>query len=618
MTIRSWGSEDVPLLPRVLRDHLGERPCPDAVLNACAPSTGSLAMLDARQLRPNAPRWPADALQEILQLVSAEFAATPTLRDTPIGHHPDVANHLVSQLSLATRSRNCLRRASLRRVRDLSTLAWTDLLALRNSGVRTLLDVLCALEEAATEVEADVADTQQVLEHWTNITRLELSAQLTQTFHAQAAHLRLATWPEDELRSAGSRVFALTGALQLPEWADELAQPGTAVICTIPERWIGAEEHEADVLRQALTDMLTQDLDDRICAVMRQWYGIAGSETRTLADIGSQFGVSRERVRQLREKGLRRILASASGAPMTLAIISTLEHLVQRGGPEDAKILELADLVLPETPMHRSVALIARLIGYDKDRCDELVTQLRNQLRTAAREERQRAAEDFRRKRSRDAATARLDALRHESWWPDDLVDRSSQVASPVRVVGEEESVPPYSLSSAKMGREIAAESTIELAFFSLCESCPDVDWYCEQPAAIDYYFDGRRRRYFPDAMVSLRDGKQILVEVKNLMECSLAVNQAKWAAARRWCAEQGVGFLVTDGRRTLRAVETHQPNPDHVHILADCLAAGPMSWLDVVDLRREVGFSALDLTAAILAKGWSLRQGPWRLALTS
>jgi len=68
-----------------------------------------------------------------------------------------------------------------------------------------------------------------------------------------------------------------------------------------------ADEHTA---RQDLVDQLEDALkllSPREEQVLRLRYGLGGEEIKTLEEIGNMFGVSRERVRQIEQKGLRKL-----------------------------------------------------------------------------------------------------------------------------------------------------------------------------------------------------------------------------------------------------------------------------------------------------------------------
>jgi RNA polymerase primary sigma factor len=66
------------------------------------------------------------------------------------------------------------------------------------------------------------------------------------------------------------------------------------------------EELEINLRREAL-DRALKRLDSRERNVLVLRYGIGGDEPRTLAQIGKTIGLSRERVRQIEERALRRL-----------------------------------------------------------------------------------------------------------------------------------------------------------------------------------------------------------------------------------------------------------------------------------------------------------------------
>ena len=64
-----------------------------------------------------------------------------------------------------------------------------------------------------------------------------------------------------------------------------------------------AEQH---ILREELEDALNA-LTHREARVLRMRFGLGGQEERTLRDIGQKLGVTRERIRQIEAKGLRKL-----------------------------------------------------------------------------------------------------------------------------------------------------------------------------------------------------------------------------------------------------------------------------------------------------------------------
>ena len=65
---------------------------------------------------------------------------------------------------------------------------------------------------------------------------------------------------------------------------------------------------DEDALKERLQECLDR-LDSREANILRAYYGMDGSEPQTLDQIGEDLGVSRERVRQLRNRALNRLRA---------------------------------------------------------------------------------------------------------------------------------------------------------------------------------------------------------------------------------------------------------------------------------------------------------------------
>jgi len=138
-----------------------------------------------------------------------------------------------------------------------------------------------------------------------------------------------------------------------------------------------------------------------------------------------------------------------------------------------------------------------------------------------------------------------------------------------------------------------------ELSLIRALDVAPQVEWFCEQPAAIGYIFAGRHRTYYPDLLAATKDGYCILIEVKPRLDMPLAINQAKAAAARAFCARNGWGFLVTDLRRSLNGLLTMPVPEEASRRFADALReTGTMTWQDIKAHRARCGLTAVQVAA--------------------
>lgn len=145
------------------------------------------------------------------------------------------------------------------------------------------------------------------------------------------------------------------------------------------------------------------------------------------------------------------------------------------------------------------------------------------------------------------------------AYWPTDAGTNAPYLyrRSPGRNAGQSETSCLY--VSPLLGRTVICESQHERTFFQKFEGSGVASSFLEQPVGISYLFEGRRRRYWPDAVVLLRDGRELLVEVKPRALFGKPKDMAKWRAAALWCHRNSVGFAVVD--------------PVRGHILGDTFA---------------------------------------------
>ena len=124
----------------------------------------------------------------------------------------------------------------------------------------------------------------------------------------------------DELAEATHLTPELVESLQTLNAAEiRLDAPiGDSEDSQLVERFITEEAAEPEVevegrlLTETITDALAT-LEPRDAKVLRLYFGLEGEREHTLEEIGNMLGVTRERIRQLRDRALRRLREGGKG-----------------------------------------------------------------------------------------------------------------------------------------------------------------------------------------------------------------------------------------------------------------------------------------------------------------
>jgi hypothetical protein len=99
--------------------------------------------------------------------------------------------------------------------------------------------------------------------------------------------------------------------------------------------------------------------------------------------------------------------------------------------------------------------------------------------------------------------------------------------------------------NSKKNRRMIYWESLLELDYIKTLEFDPEVTSYKSQPIEIEYWFQGKKRRYFPDFLVTKRTEEIFLVEVKPEDKVEDEENKIKAQVGEMYCKEQDWSYIV-------------------------------------------------------------------------
>jgi RNA polymerase primary sigma factor len=176
------------------------------------------------------------------------------------------------------------------------------------------------IRQAVTRALADQGRTirvpAQVVDTINRMARVE--RQLTQTFNRAPTHdevaeaMGLKTSKVEELKRVSQEPVSL--AAPVGEDSTELGE----MIEDEHQRGLGSDM--ATRQRDAHVSDLVAQLPYRERLILELRYGLSGNRPHTLEEVGRRFGVTRERVRQIETRTLRRLAAAGENAELRLLI----------------------------------------------------------------------------------------------------------------------------------------------------------------------------------------------------------------------------------------------------------------------------------------------------------
>jgi len=338
----------------------------------------------------------------------------------------------------------------------------------------------------------------------------------------------------------------------------------------------------------------------RDCRVAIRCLGlVADGSPATLAAIGEELGISRERVRQLRVRGFRRINAALSRRVISAAALRAV------------LIAESADLDWADPE------IVAPFVVTNASDLLAAATQLTVMCCKAAGATRCDLLEA--------AGNAAAKACWDPATWGDGRFDRWLDSVSKATGARARFQSPPEDLTgrkrmpresnviffrSEKLRRNVACESGSELRVISWLERSPEVVWYQEQPVAVPYTVNGRNVLYTPDAAVLDKQGRVIVIEVKPVFRMFRQETLIKSLAALSYFAARGIGYLLIDASgHTLADVACKSYDESAARELESLFSNGPVPFGTAREaLSRNGGeFSHLAFASAVVNRDWAV-----------
>ncbi len=368
-----------------------------------------------------------------------------------------------------------------------------------------------------------------------------------------------------------------------------------------------------DYFAEYFTMAQVEALTDRESRMVELRYGLMGGDSHTLGQVGQEFGVSGERIRQIinrahrkiRARGRRQIRKGETGKPCAQLILY-LESIIQPDETGDVERLVdciVNDLSYLPSDTH-ALPLVASLIYPNQKLAKSRQGEARNRIRERVRLGRQ---------------SGKFRHLLSYVIWPNEARLLTGDEMSAVRrernvsTNGEGQS---GSFFSGKLNRAIQYESQMELDFLLQLEQLEEVVYYQEQPFRIPYNYEGKKWDYYPDLLFVLSDGRGVVVEIKPVFKMALRKNLVKWSALRRFCHDRGLGILVTDGRYSIQQVQRRDVNTGFEKAILASLERGPLSWREYKGIRDKYDVNRSDFLALVLQNRLVWKLGPFTLSI--
>ena len=361
-------------------------------------------------------------------------------------------------------------------------------------------------------------------------------------------------------------------------------------------------------------------LSRRESEIVELRYGLTSGEPNTLDFIGKKIGVTRERIRQILNLSLRKIVSKGrrgiKSGKVTESCAELLLYLSTTIRPEEEgavdRLVDFAENNLSHLPKKCSLYLIAYLAFQSKKNAETVLVKARQIYL-------QRKAAKWKDYKKKALAEKFQELLVYAKWHSSITTSTvlSFESFNRKRDVSFNGKGNAGEFHSNKMNRLVQYESELEQDFFQWVEQLDEIVFYQEQPFEISYIYDGKKCVYYPDILLLLKDGKGIVVEIKPIFGMALHINLVKWAALKKFCADKGFGYLITDGRYAIQQIQHLEVNPTYSKAVLESLQAGALSWLQYKKIRDEYSPSQNDFVALVLKNKLIWRLSPFKLCIS-
>jgi len=502
----------------------------------------------------------------------------------------------IKDTELSVRAKNVLNKLQIEYVGDLIQLKSDNLIIQPNFGRKSLKDVERKLEDLGLKLDT-------IMSWWPNINKEKTLALLINHID----QLELEYFNQNIIIDNNNIEVKLSPQLKLAE----VGQKQIQVV-----HMMSKGEYFAEYFNFAISNVLTA----RQKQIVELYYGLAGDNPHSLAEIGRLIGVTGERIRQILYKSLWRILwrgkrelaTGKTNKPCAEMLMYVKNKIHPSEDSVIERIIEFTEDTLGNLPRRRALFLVAYLTFQSREQVSNrlnaicLIAKERSIARRKAYKQQQNLSEEF-----HNLLSYVIWAGKPKHLTIKDVATLQSKREGPFQGKGY-----AGAFYSDKMKREIEYDSELEFDFFQRLEEIDEVGFYQEQPFKISFEYEGHKSDYYPDVIFCLNDGKGVVADIKPIFQMALQYNLSKWTGLRRYCAKQGLGILITDGRYAIQQILNYEINQNYANDVLSSLRDGALNWAQYKDIYYNHECSKRDFLALVLQKRLFWKLNPFTLKL--
>lgn len=350
--------------------------------------------------------------------------------------------------------------------------------------------------------------------------------------------------------------------------------------------------------------------------ILIETYGLVSSEIRSSKEIASELGLSRERIRQIHVKIFSKLSSLQRKKHFATVkidnFISNFHKIDPKCDDQFALFLEQFHKDhLPDFDLGLLLKLLSfylyRHSGY-ADKWEACIYKNQKRVRQ----------EQFYGKK----IGSRLEDFIGQILWFDNIklwTDEDMRSLCPTRYYDPEETDKcsvAGEFFSKKLNRNVFYESNLEKHFYDFLEACPDVIHYVEQCEKVPYLVHKKICYYTPDITVFLKDGRCVVVEIKDPSGMVEREVHTKFRALIEYCKQKGMGAILTDGRNDFSQILLHQPNIELENALRDRMEnnSSNVFYPELKMFREKYNATNMDISKAIVDLNLSFYHSPFML----